>query len=292
MCSYGPIVLGHRHPAVEEAVAAQMRDGNCFNGPTAAVRRARRASGRHHAVRRLGGVREERLRRLHLGDARSRAQHTGRRRSSSRRRARITARTPGATPLPGRHHAGGSRQRPGVSVERPRGARRRDRVAAHDGDRRHHPHAVSPRRLPRLRSCRLEGFLQGVRALCDRARHRLHPRRRARRLPPAPRRLGRVLRRASRSRLLLQGDRQRLSAVGVRRARVAAAGRRGRLLHRLYFTSAVPMAAALACLRELERSDAIARMAALGTRLCRGLEDAGRSHGLEWSPAARRRCRS
>jgi glutamate-1-semialdehyde 2,1-aminomutase len=48
-----------------------------------------------------------------------------------------------------------------------------------------------------------------------------------------------------------------------------------------YFTSAVAMAAALACLRELERSDAIARMAALGTRLCRGLEAAGRAHGLE-----------
>ena len=35
MCSYGPIVLGHRHPKVEEAVLAQMRKGSCFNGPTA-----------------------------------------------------------------------------------------------------------------------------------------------------------------------------------------------------------------------------------------------------------------
>jgi glutamate-1-semialdehyde 2,1-aminomutase len=34
MCSYGPIVLGHRHPGVERAVAAQAADGDCFNAPT------------------------------------------------------------------------------------------------------------------------------------------------------------------------------------------------------------------------------------------------------------------
>jgi len=34
MCSYGPIVLGHNHPAVEAAAEAQRRNGNCFNGPT------------------------------------------------------------------------------------------------------------------------------------------------------------------------------------------------------------------------------------------------------------------
>ncbi|MGH7860143.1 MAG: aminotransferase class III-fold pyridoxal phosphate-dependent enzyme, partial [Candidatus Binatia bacterium] len=34
MCSYGPIVLGHNHPSVEEAAAAQRKKGNCFNGPT------------------------------------------------------------------------------------------------------------------------------------------------------------------------------------------------------------------------------------------------------------------
>lgn len=33
MCSYGPIVLGHRHPAVEAAVARQMAAGDCQNGP-------------------------------------------------------------------------------------------------------------------------------------------------------------------------------------------------------------------------------------------------------------------
>ena len=33
MCSWGPIVLGHCHPAVEAAVQAQTRAGDCMNGP-------------------------------------------------------------------------------------------------------------------------------------------------------------------------------------------------------------------------------------------------------------------
>jgi glutamate-1-semialdehyde 2,1-aminomutase len=34
MCSYGPIVVGHLNPRVEEAVRRRAADGNCFNGPT------------------------------------------------------------------------------------------------------------------------------------------------------------------------------------------------------------------------------------------------------------------
>ena len=34
MCSWGPIVLGHRHPEVEEAVRKQAEAGDCLNGPT------------------------------------------------------------------------------------------------------------------------------------------------------------------------------------------------------------------------------------------------------------------
>jgi glutamate-1-semialdehyde 2,1-aminomutase len=47
-----------------------------------------------------------------------------------------------------------------------------------------------------------------------------------------------------------------------------------------YFTSAAPMAAALACLAELEASDAIAHMNAMGLRLQRGLEQQATSHSL------------
>src|SRR5947208_7965309 len=34
MCSWGPVVLGHKHPAVEAAVHRQMEQGDCLNGPT------------------------------------------------------------------------------------------------------------------------------------------------------------------------------------------------------------------------------------------------------------------
>lgn len=33
MCSWGPILLGHRHPEVEAAAAAQAGKGDCLNGP-------------------------------------------------------------------------------------------------------------------------------------------------------------------------------------------------------------------------------------------------------------------
>ena len=34
MCGYGPILLGYRHPEVEEAAERQRREGDCFNHPT------------------------------------------------------------------------------------------------------------------------------------------------------------------------------------------------------------------------------------------------------------------
>ncbi len=33
MCSYGPVVLGHRHPAVEAAARMQAETGDCMNAP-------------------------------------------------------------------------------------------------------------------------------------------------------------------------------------------------------------------------------------------------------------------
>lgn len=34
MCSYGPVIVGHRHPDVERAAAAQAGEGDCLNGPS------------------------------------------------------------------------------------------------------------------------------------------------------------------------------------------------------------------------------------------------------------------
>ncbi|MDF1794565.1 MAG: aminotransferase class III-fold pyridoxal phosphate-dependent enzyme [Thalassobaculaceae bacterium] len=43
MCSWGPIILGHRHPEVEAAARAQLDAGDCLDGPTEhAVRLAER----------------------------------------------------------------------------------------------------------------------------------------------------------------------------------------------------------------------------------------------------------
>src|SRR5437879_4071567 len=33
MCSWGPVLLGHRHPEVQAAADAQAALGDCFNGP-------------------------------------------------------------------------------------------------------------------------------------------------------------------------------------------------------------------------------------------------------------------
>jgi glutamate-1-semialdehyde 2,1-aminomutase len=33
MCGYGPIVLGHNHPRVDEAARREARNGRCYNGP-------------------------------------------------------------------------------------------------------------------------------------------------------------------------------------------------------------------------------------------------------------------
>ncbi len=37
LCGYGPILLGHNHPQVEDAVQQQMARGNCFNQPGEAM---------------------------------------------------------------------------------------------------------------------------------------------------------------------------------------------------------------------------------------------------------------
>jgi glutamate-1-semialdehyde 2,1-aminomutase len=34
MCSYGPVLLGHRHPRVDEAASRQAAEGDCQNGPS------------------------------------------------------------------------------------------------------------------------------------------------------------------------------------------------------------------------------------------------------------------
>jgi glutamate-1-semialdehyde 2,1-aminomutase len=276
MCSYGPIVLGHRHPKVEEATRRQMADGDCFNAPSARwVELAERLvaitpfadwaafakNGSDVCTWSVAVARE----------------HTGR---------PLVAKAAGAyhgahawcTPAPA-----------GVTPEdtanvvtftyndrdslRAVVERHRDRLAAI---------IVSPFRHDAFHDQELpaEGFLPGVRALCDaagavmilddvRAGFRLH-------LGGSGEHFGVRPDLACYAKALANG--YPLAACVGREALKPAAERV--YFTGSYFTSAVPMAAALACLAELEASGAIAHMEAMGRRLQRGLEAQAASHGL------------
>ena len=96
MCSWGPVLLGHRHPEVQAAAEAQAALGDCFNGPGRGHGRTGRGFRRHGAACGLGDVPEER-RRCHHGlrdDCARRhrtAQDAGREGQLSRRAALVFA---------------------------------------------------------------------------------------------------------------------------------------------------------------------------------------------------------
>lgn len=276
MCSYGPIVLGHRHPLVEEAARRQMADGDCFNAPSRRwVELAERLvaltpfadwaafakNGSDVCTWAVAVARE----------------HTGR---------PLVAKADGAyhgahawcTPAPA-----------GVTPADTANVRTftyndldsvRAVVAAH-GDQLA-AIIVSPFRHDAFHDQELpvEGFLAGVRSLCDaagavlilddvRAGFRLH-------LGGSGERFGVRPDLACYAKALANG--YPLAACVGRDALKSAAERV--YFTGSYFTSAVPMAAALACLDELERSGAVAHMDAMGLRLQRGLEQQSAAHGL------------
>ena len=229
MCSYGPIVLGHRHPAVEAAARRQLDRGDCQNGPgEALVELAERfvdvvdhadwalfakngtdatttcvTVARAHDRAAQGARRRGRLPRrgavVHAGDRRRRARGP---------------RPPAALPL----------QRPRVGDEGRRvGARRRRR------DRRV---AVQARRPPRP-GARRPGVRQRAAGRLRRRRRGAHPRRRPLRLPARPRRQLGAARRPPRPVGVEQGDRQRLPARRRRRQRPLPQRRPADLRHRL-----------------------------------------------------------
>jgi len=277
MCSYGPIVLGHNHPKVEEAARHQAAEGNCFNGPgrvwvelaehlvaltpwaawaafakngsdvcTWATEVARAATGRKKVLVAAG------------------AYHGA--------HAWCTPVSDGTTPED-RAHVVPYRYNDLASVDAA--------LARHVGDVA--AIMVSPFRHDAFHDQEMPapGFLPGLRERCDR--------------------LGAVLIlddvRAG-FRLDLRGSGE---AVGVRpdlscyckalgngHPIAACVGReplrdaaKRVFFTGSYWTSAVPMAAALACLRELEASDGIRHMAAIGTKLRGGLERQAAAHRLE-----------
>jgi len=277
MCSYGPIVLGHNHPVVEEAVAAQAREGNCFNGPTArfvelaerlvaitpwadwtvfakngsdvctwATEVARAATGRKVIVKARGAYHGTHAWCSPFPGGTTAEDHANVREvpwnDLAALDAAIAAVADGVASIiltPFRHDA------------------------FHDSE------------LP------APGYLEGVRARCDRhgivfilddvrAGFRLH-------LGGSGEHFGVRPDLSCYCKAIANGH-PLAACVGRESLRSAA---QDVFFTGSYFTSAVPHAAALACLDELDRSDGLPRMAALGTRLCRGLEAAGRSHGFD-----------
>ncbi len=276
MCSYGPIVLGHNHPKVEEAARRQAALGNCFNAPapvwvelaehlvaltpwadwvvfakngsdvcTWAVQVARAATGRRKVLVARG------------------AYHGT--------HAWCSPFPDGTTPED-RVHVVPYRYNDLASVDAA--------LAAHEGDVA--AIVVSPFRHDAYRDQEMAapGFLSGLRACADRigavlvlddvrAGFRLH--------------LG-----GSGEAVGLQPDLTcYCKALGNGFPIAAALGRealrdaaRRVFFTGSYWTSAVPMAAALACLHELEASAGIAHMAHLGTHLRAGLERQAAAHGL------------
>jgi glutamate-1-semialdehyde 2,1-aminomutase len=276
LCSYGPIVVGHRHPVVEEAVLKQMRDGNCFNAPTPlwvelaehlvsitpfadwavfakngsdvctwAIEVARAATGRRKVVKATGA-------------------YHGTHAWCSPLPAGITeADRANVLQVPWNDLTGLT-----ACVDEAHGD-----VAAV---------ILSPFRHDSFHDSELPapGYLADVRRLCDaqgivfvlddvRAGFRLH-------MGGSGELFGVRPDLACYCKAIANGY-PLAACVGRDALRDAA---RAVFFTGSYFTSGVPMAAALACLRTLDASDGITRMEALGRRLCTGLERAAAAHRL------------
>jgi len=277
MCSYGPIVLGHRHRTVEAAVHEQLQRGDCFDAPTRLwVELAEHLVGitpfaDWAAFAKNGSD-------VCTWAVEVAREHTGRRKVIKALGAYHGAHA-WCTPVPA-----------GVTPEDTANVltftyndldgldrlveAQRDTVAAI---------IVSPFRHDAFHDQELpvEGFLPGIRRLCDaqgivfilddvRAGFRLH-------LGGSGERFGVRPDLACYAKALANG--YPLSAcLGAESLRAAA---ERVYFTGSYFTSAVPMAAALACLREIEASGAIAHMERVGLMLQRGLEAQAARHGLE-----------
>jgi glutamate-1-semialdehyde 2,1-aminomutase len=276
MCSYGPIVLGHRHPKVEEAALAQRQKGNCFNGPTELW-----AELAEHLVG-ITPFADWAVFAKNGSDVCTWAievarQHTGR---------------PKIVMAEGAYHGTHAWCTPFTA-----GTTAADRaeiltftyndladlervVGEHDG--KVAGIIVTPFRHDAFHDQELpvEGFHRGVRELCDRkgivlilddvrAGFRLH-------MGGSGECFGFRPDLACYCKAIANG--YPLSACLGRDALRPAA--EAVFFTGSYFTSAVPMAAALACLKELEASGGIEHMRRVGTVLCRGLEEQGRGHGL------------
>jgi glutamate-1-semialdehyde 2,1-aminomutase len=277
MCGYGPIVLGHNHPVVDEAARREAANGRCYNGPgrafvelaerlvaltpwaawttfakngsdvcTWAVQVAREATGRRKVL---------------VAEGAYHGTHAW------------CAPLPGGTTPEDRAHVVPYRYNDLGSVDAAFAAHADDVACVMVSPFRHD--AFHDQEMP------APGFLPGLRARCDRegAVLVLDDVRAGFRLSMAGSgaAVGVTPDLACYCKALGNGY-PVSAAVGSERLRHAAS--------RVFFTGSywtgpVEHAAALACLAELEASDAIARMARIGERLRDGVVAQAASHGLE-----------
>ena len=277
ICSYGPMLLGHNHPKVEEAAARQREQGNCLSAPgevmvelaerlveitpfadwfvfakngsdmtTWALQVARAHTGRNKVIMAQGTY--------HGKDAWCTPGHAGL--TLGDRQDILTFRW---NELAGLEKV----------VDRHRG-----KIAAV---------ILTPYHFPNWWDNELpaEGFWLGVRKLCDdegivlvlddvRTCFRLH-------IGGSGEYFGVRPDLSAYCKAIANG--YPLSACGGRDDFKTAASKV--FLAGSYWFSAVPMAAAIATLDELEACDGIARMFEIGQKLCDGLTDGAASHGLQ-----------
>jgi len=277
MCSYGPIVLGHRHPVVEEAARNQMRAGNCFNAPTELF-----VELAEHLVD-LTPFADWAVFAKNGSDVCTWATEVARAATGRTKIIKAAGAYHGThawcSPLPG-----GTTKEDRINVLE---VEWNDLSAMQQAVAESHRDVaaiiLTPFRHDTFHDSEMPGpgYLKGVRRLCDsegivfilddvRAGFRLH-------MGGSGEYFGVHPDLTCYCKAIANG--YPLSAcLGRDALRVPA---QEVFFTGSYFTSAVPMAASLACLKELAASDALTRMATLGERLCRGLEAAGRAHGLE-----------
>jgi len=276
LCSYGPIVLGHAHPKVDEAARRQADAGDCFNGPAPvfvelAERLVALTPWAAWAMFAKNG-----------SDVCAWATMLAR--AATGRRKVLVARgayhgtypwcTPVATGTTAedRAHAVPFAWNDLASVDAA--------LAAHEGDVA--AIMVCPFRHDAFHDQEMpaDGFLPGLRERCDRlgavlilddvrAGFRLH-------LGGSGELFGVRPDLACYSKAIANG--YALAALVGRDALREAATRV--FVTGTYWPSAVPMAAALACLGELEATDAVRHMAARGEQLRQGIETQAAAHHL------------
>ena len=277
ICSYGPIVLGHCHPKVEEAALAQMRKGNCFNGPGAVW-----VDLAEHLVN-MTPCADWTVFAKNGSDVCTWAlevarQHTGRPKIVMAQGAYHGTHA-WCTPMP----AGTTSEDKSNVLTFAYNDLADLRRVVEPHDRQVAAVILTPFRHDTFRDEELpvEGFHHGVRQLCDekgmvfilddvRAGFRLH-------LGGSGEYFGIRPDLSCYSKAMANGY-ALAAAVGRESLRPAA---EAVFFTGSFFSSTVPMAAALACLKELQAIGAPEQMRHVGTMLCRGLEEQARSHGLQ-----------